>query len=169
MIGAAGLAVILVARFIVIPWVDDWSETRRQIAARQQELSGLERNVTRVLGQRKRLTKKYGPAVNKPLEDVEAAWISLFTAARGLTDSGFEATDYLPQSDRPLQDIHGVRFVPLQVRGKCKLPQLAKLLAKIRQSETLVIVDRLTVSNDAKKPGQLEVTMVLATLAREKS
>ncbi len=169
LLGAAGLMVICAARFVVIPWTDSWAAAREQIVTNQQQLGELERSIRRVLGQQGRLAETYGPAVNNPLQDLETARISLFKEVQEvLKTAGFTPTDYQPRPCRPLREIPGVEIVPLQVRGKCKLPQLAKCLDGMRKADTLVIVDRLSVANDEKKPGQLEVTMVLATLAEQR-
>ena len=59
-------------------------------------------------------------------------------------------------------------YVPLQVRGTCKLKQLSTCLSALRQAKTLAVVDRISVTNNEKKPGNLEVTLVLAALAEQK-
>ena len=60
-------------------------------------------------------------------------------------------------------------LVMVEVKGKCgKLEELVKCLAAMRTTETLVLVDRVTVQNDAKKKGELTVTLDLATLAEGK-
>ena len=168
LLGAAGLMVICAARFAVIPWLDSWTAAREQIVTNRQQLSDLERTIRRVLGQQGRLAETYGQAVNKPLEDMETARIGLFKAAQDvLKAAGFKPTSYQPQPCRTLREIPGVMIVPLQVRGKCRLEQLAKCLAGMRKADTFIIVDRLSLNNDEKKPGQLDVTMVLVTLSEQ--
>ena len=166
--GAVILAVIVATRFAVIPWVDSWLDARRASQFDRRQLNEWETEIRRVLGQRKRLSDKYGPAVNQPLEDSQTARVSLFEAAQdAIKANSFEATYYEPQASRPLREIPGVQAIKLQVRGKCKLPELAKCLAAMRKADTLVIVDRLIIANGEKKPGQLEVTMMLMTLAKQ--
>ncbi|MDY7011004.1 MAG: GspMb/PilO family protein [Planctomycetota bacterium] len=169
LLGAAGLVVICAAHFAVIPWVESWTAAREQIVANQQQLRDQERLIRSVLGQQRRLMETYGLAVNNQLEDLETARVSLFKEVQEvLKTSDFKLTDYQPRPPRILREISGVEIVPLQVRGKCQLPQLVKCLSGMRKADTLVIVDRISVTNDEKKPGQLEVTMVLATLAEQK-
>lgn len=166
-LGLAGLLVIIAARLLVIPWVDGWAAAREQIAADRHRLDELQRSITRVLGQRGRLAARYGPAASKSLKDVEQARIGLLKAARDvLTANGLKPT-YTPQPPRSVKKIPGVRFLPLRVRSKCNLSQLTKCLADMRNADTLIIVDRLSITNNEKKPGQLEMTMILATLARQ--
>ena len=81
-------------------------------------------------------------------------------------------TDYKPPASRSLPDLPGMEIVPLQVRGKCKLEQLIKCLGAMQKSETLIIVDWFSLTNDEKKPGELELIMMVSTLAvkeKEKS
>lgn len=168
-LGAAALGAILAARFVLIPWVSGWSDARARIASEQEQLADMRSELSGVLGQHGRLVSKYGPAVSSPLADLETARVNLVKAAQDiLKRNGFSATDYKPQPIRQLRKIPGARFVPLQVRGKCNVEQLAKCLAAMRNSKTLVIVDQLSVTNNQKQPGQLEVTIVLATLADQR-
>ena len=168
-LGVVALAVLVVARWFIVPWVDDWCGARDRIATLGITLNQRERAVGRILAQRGRLAGAYGPAINEPLQGVDEAQISLFQVALDvLAANGFGLTDYQPQRGRRLKEIPGVEYVPLQVRGTCKLPQLAKCLAALRGAKTLVFVDRVVVANTEKKPGNLEVTLVLATLAERK-
>ena len=59
-------------------------------------------------------------------------------------------------------------IVRIELRGKCKLPQLVKCLAELRKAEMLLFAERLSANNSTKKPGELDVTLVLATLAEQK-
>ena len=71
-----------------------------------------------------------------------------------------------PQPARSLRELPDVDLLGLQVKGKCTLGQLARCLAQMRKAPLPVVVDQLHVSSDPKKPGNLDVTMVLATLAK---
>ena len=167
-LGAAGLAAILLLRFAAIPLAESWSLAREQASDSRIQLTNLELKISRVLNQRARLEKIYGPAVNLPLQDLEAARVSLFKATQDvLKKNGFKAEDYQPQPAKRIREIPGLQLVSLQVRGKCKLNQLTKCLAGLRKVETLTIVDRLSIVNNEKKPGELEITLLLVTLAEQ--
>ena len=167
--GAVGLGAILLVRLTVIPFLDSWATARQESNAHQAQLDDLNRKLRRVLGQRQRLIRMYGPAVKLPLADVQTARVDLFQAAQDvLKSSGIKMTDYQPQRERLLREIPGVGLVTLRIRGNCQLPQLAKCLYRMSEAKTLVIVERLTVTNNEKQPGKLEVIMVLATLAEMK-
>ena len=157
---------------ILAPLWNSWRGAREDIAVYGRQLDELGRKTRRALGQRKRLAERYGPAVNKPLSDLQTAQRELFgTTEKVLKSNGFGVTgNYDPQQPRRVRDIPGrdVYWLLLRVRGKCKQAQLSKCLAGLRTADTPVIVDRLTVKNNAKKPGELEVTMMLGTLAEDK-
>ena len=168
LLGAAGLLIILIARLAVIPWIDSWRAARREIAEARAQLDYTQHQVRRILGQRRRLEQIYGQAVSKPLENRQSALNRLTRVVQDVFKAGgFKATDYKSQRCRSLPEVPGVEIVPLQVRGKCKLPQLVKCLAAMRNAETLILVDWFSVANDEKKPGELEITMMLATLAEK--
>lgn len=166
-LGAAGLVLIAATRYGVMPWVDRWLDARRRIVAARTELADLELAVRRVLGQRQRLERVYGPAVRTAPADLETARVELYRAVQQcLKANGIKPMDYQPQPPRRLREVPGVQLVPLQVRAKCAFAQLVKCLASVRAADSLVIVDRVTAVNNEKSPGQLEVTFMLATLAR---
>ena len=167
LVGAVGLLAILLVRYAAMPWIDHWMLVRDEAVATRQELDELERRVRRVMGQRGRLVPAYGPGANKPLEDLEAASGGLYQAVQNvLGAAGLKEVTFEKQPSKPLRHIRNVHIVPLQVRGKCDQAQLAKCLAGLKTAESLVFVDRLTATNNEKKPGQLEIVMVLTTLAR---
>lgn len=165
-IGAIALGIILVARFLLIPWMDSWFDARRRIATADEQLERLQKPIRRALGLQKHLERLYGPGVNRPCQDIEAAKLSLMKVAGQLAKfGGMQPSSNVPQRGRSLANVPGVEIVLLQIRGKCDFPQFSKTLAALMKSETLVFVERLSLTNDQKKPGQLDVTLVLATLA----
>jgi len=163
-LGVIGLALILITRFVAIPFCENWADTRDNIAVSQDRLQKFERKIRRILSRQGELTRTYGQGALTPLKDIEASRIDLLAVQDILRKGGFAAASYQRQPHRKLKDIDGVVIVPLQVRGKCTLAQLTKSLSALRSAKTLVFVDRLTLVNNAKKPGALEVTLVLATL-----
>ena len=165
-LGAGVLAAIFGFNFVLMPLLDSWSTAREQADEAGGQLDQIESRLRRVVGQRRRLARIYGPAVNAPLQDAETAQANLFKVAQDvLKAGGFKDPVYQFQPARPVRDVPGVEHVPLQIRGKCGLQQLTRCLAGMRKAPSLVIVDRLTITNDLKKPGQLTVTLVLGTLA----
>ncbi|NQU75930.1 MAG: hypothetical protein HQ546_06425 [Planctomycetes bacterium] len=164
--GAVVLAVIVAARLAFVPWLNGWGDARTRIATAQSQIDELAGKARRASGQRSRLAEAYGPAAGKELTDLRDAQRGLLKVAQDIFKAnGFEvASGYDPQRPRQVKGLAGVQLVPMQVRGTCKLPQLVKCLTEMRKAPTLVFVDRLTIENDAKKPGQLTVTMTLATL-----
>lgn len=166
-LGLVALGAIAVARFALIPFVDSWLAARDQLRADRQAAGEVQVRLARAIGQQGRLANRYGPAVGKGLQDVESARMSLFSAVQQVTtSSGLKPEVYQPLPDRAIRELPGVRLVPLEVRGKCQADQVVACLAALARSDTLLLVDRLAVTGDDKGSGQVEVTMVLATLAR---
>ena len=125
-------------------------------------------HVQQILSQRRRLEQRYGPAINKPLEeDVQTAQLKLLeTVKETFAAGGFKPDEYRLQRPRALSEVPGVLIVPLEVPGKCNISQLTKSLAGLCKAKTFVFVERFSIANDEKKPGKLTVTITLATLAR---
>ncbi len=167
-IGVVALLVLVAVRLVAVPWIDSWREARDEMAQARTQLNDIQKQVHRVLWQRNRLEEVYGPAVTKPLEDRQAAQLSLIKAVQDVFKAGgVKLTDYQPQRARTLKDIPNVEVVPLQIRGKCNLSQLTKCFVAMRTGQKLIIVESFSVTNNEKKPGELELTMIVSTLAQQ--
>jgi hypothetical protein len=174
--GGAVLAGLLVVRFALLPVLDGWQAARARGAAAWAQLSALERNARRALGQRRRLTRAYGHSVPDPLPDVERARMDLLAAHELLKGQGFEPTEYQRQPARAPRRSDGraalpadVTLVSLLIRGSCDPQQLSHCFAALREADTLVFVDRVTAVKSEKDAGKLEVDLVLATVARKEA
>ncbi len=167
-LGGLGLLIIFAGYFALVPWINSWSSARAQITEARGQLDEVQRRVRRILGLRRRLEQIYGPAVNEPLEqDVQTAQLKLLeTVKETFSAGGFKPSEYRLQRPRPLSAVPDVQIVPLEVPGQCNLSQLVKSLAGLCKAKTFVFVERLSITNDEKKPGTFKITMVVATLAR---
>ncbi len=166
--GGLALGIIFAFHFVLRPWINDWTDTRAQIIEDRKELANVQERLGDILGQRRRLEKRFGPAVNEPLEDLQTAKLSLLKAAQEvLSAGGFKASEYRPQRPRQaLPKMPEVQIVALEVPGQCNFAQLVKSLAGLSKAKTFVFVERFSITNDEKKPGTFKITMVVATLAR---
>lgn len=163
--GFFALLLILVAYYGLFPLVDNWTDARQQISSSGRDLKNLEVDVRRVLSQRRRLGRTFGPAVLESLEDVQTAQFNLLQGAQeAFAADGFKANDYRLQRPRALPDIPGVQFVSLEVPGECDLPKLLKLFSSLPKAKTLIFVEDFSIANEDKS-GKLKVTVTLATLA----
>lgn len=169
-LGGALLGAIVLLRLTLIPLWDSWSSARDRSRVYGEELVELNRSLRHVLGQRERLARVYGPGVREALSEEQSARMNLLQSAQDVFNGGgVRLTDYQPQRARPIRDIPNVSLVALQVRGQCQLPQLVKCLARMAQTKPLMIVQSMNIANNEKQPGQLDVTLVLATLAEIKN
>ena len=167
-VGGTCLVALLIVRFAVMPWVDHWSEARSRAASLRVEMSKLKSQSDDLQMLRRMLDKVYGEAPGKRLEDVESTQIAFNTSVQEMLKAGgigFQSIKKLPA--RPIKKITNTWWVSVEVDGKGKVDQLAKCLAAIRNAEQLIVVDRINVKNDQKKPGNLSLKLVLGTLAYE--
>ena len=162
------MLIILAVNFLLIPWIDSWFQARQQMTSTRTQLNDVQRQVRRVLWQRQRVEDLYGPAVKEPLHDRQTAQLNLIKTVQDVFKSGgVKLTDYQPQRSRPLLDVPGVLVVPLQIRGKCNVSQLTKCFVAMHEGKTLIMVESFSISNNEKKPGELEITMIVSTLAQQ--
>jgi len=166
-LGLIALAGILFVRFGVVPFWDSWRRGRDEAGSARAQLSQLEVDLRRLANLQDESVKRYGPSVLEALKPSESARIAFTKTVQDvLRSGGISFQSITPQQPRDVRELDGVELLPFQIKGKCAVPQLAKCLAGMRKATMPVIVDQIQVTNQPKKPGQLEVTMVLATLAK---
>jgi hypothetical protein len=134
----------------------------------------LQAKTTRYLLARERLLENYGPGAAKPLEDLQAAQINLVQAiSEALKAGGLSLQGLQPQGQKPVKELPGAVQVSFQVKTSGQLAQLARSLEAMQKAQTLIIAEQVTAAgNDGappKTPGQLELNLVLSTLARAPS
>ena len=167
-VGGICLVALLIVRFAVMPWVDQWSAARDRAASLRVELSKLNDQSNDLQMLSRMLDKAYGEAPGKPLEDVENTQIAFNKSVQEMLKAGGIGFQSIKeQNPRPIKKIPNTWWVSVEVDGKGKVDQLAKCLAAIRKTEQLIVVDRITAKNDQKKPGNLSLKLVLGTLAYE--
>ncbi len=168
-LGAWSLGVILLMYFIVLPWFASWGDARDRIDRSRTQLDNLKRDLDSLLRKQRHLQESYGPSVLKPIEDAATVKVTFQgTIAKVLKQGGITYESISPRPARTMRDIPGVQLLPFQIKGKCKVDQLAKFLGEMRKSESLMILDRFTVSGIQKKKGQLDLSMTIATLGKGK-
>lgn len=165
LVGVIVIVAAFAVRFAGLPMYDRWQTARLDIAAHRAALADIERRTGRLATSHVMLKQTYGDAVSKPLEDIHKTQLQFHKTVQDLLKSaGVAYTSIQPQTPRAVRDA-GVTMVSLRVTGMCQLPQLTKCLASLREAEQLVIVERIDVTADEKKPNQLSLTLTLATVA----
>ncbi|MBN1554201.1 MAG: type II secretion system protein M [Phycisphaerae bacterium] len=169
LIGGIALGAIVLMRLTIIPFADSWADARNRSRTNGEELTQLNRSLRRAVGQRERLARKYGPGIRQSLVNEQAAAMNLFQSAKDVFSAGgIRLTEYQPQRSRPVREIPNVSLVTLQVKGQGDLPKLAKCLHQMTRAKNLMFVQSMNITNNEKQPGQLDVTLLLATLAEMK-
>ena len=167
-LGIIGVLIVLILNGVVLPQIDKWRTARGQIRTDTVKLAGLHSQWERLNGLRARLEPVYGSAVALPLEEIERTRVNLHeTVQKILKSGGIGVRHTRPHPVRPIREIAGVVSVAIELEGNCETPQLIKCLDAMRQSESLIIIDSIDLTNSPQKPGKLTVKLVLSTLARE--
>lgn len=159
LIGAAVLG-----RFVLMPVVDQWQQARAAIVTYDAQLEDLERRVDRRDAAVRRLREKFGPGIEKDLLDVDAARVEFPRVVQEtLAGQGFKLDNIRVQRVQRLREAPGVALVTLLVQGECEAGQIPKMLAALRGSEMLMLVDRVDLT--MAKPGEREKWTASLTLA----
>jgi len=167
-IGCCVLLGLLLVRFALMPLLESWGQTRDRIASSDSRLRQLQAKTTRYLLARERLLENYGPGAAKPLEEVQAAQINLVQAiSDALKAGGLSLQGLQPQGQKPVKELPGAVQVSFQVKTSGQLAQLARSLEAMRKAPTLIIAEQVSAAGNDKTPGQLELTLVLSTLASD--
>lgn len=168
LLGAALLAALGLAQWIVLPWIADWRDARSRITAARFELTELETQVRRLVTQRRRLREALGPAVGKPLPSADEARVRFVQIAeRIMAAGGIKTSGVRPQPARPLQDVEGVSLVTLRAEGVGRSDRLAACLAAVHELDEWILIDQISVTEQRGRPGQVAVSLVLAAPARQ--
>ena len=167
LLGAAVLAVLLGGRFVLLPLIDHWGSLRDTIGRRDAVLSELDAMRKRRDALMGRLEGVGGAAIRQPLESIDATHVRFHETVQDLlSKSAVGYTSIELQGVRSLRDVPGTCLLSLQVQGQCDLAALSRCLERVRESERLVIVDRLHVRGP--NPKKLAVTLVLSAPAQER-
>ena len=166
-LGAMLLAGLLGYRFAVAPMVDTWQSARQRIAVASAAQSSINAQATRLQSQRRQLEAVYGSAIAQPLPTVEEARANFVKTVEDLLkSSGLESESVRSQPLRPLREVAGVALVGLQVQCSGQARQLTQCLANMSGRGPLILVESLRTSPDARRPDRMQISMVLATVAK---
>lgn len=166
LLGAGLLALLLGYRFVLSPWLDSWSDARARIELAASQESALRAQVAQLRSQERMLGPIYGEAINAPLPTVEDARLSFVKVTEDLLkSSGLEVRGIRSQPMTDLRELPGVALVSLQANCVGRPNSIAQCLAKMGESEQVVLVQKLDVTPDGNG-DKMSVSMVLATLAR---
>lgn len=166
-LGAAVLALVLGYRLVLAPLAESWRDARQRIEMASATRSALEAQALKLRSQRRRLEAIYGPAIGEPLPPVDRARANFVKTVEDLLkSSGMESRGVRSQPLRPLREVDGVALVGLRVECTGRSQQLAKCLAAMSEGEQIMLVESIRAAPDSKRPDRMQVSMVLATLAR---
>ena len=167
LIGAAALALILGLRFIAVPIAQTWQGARARISRAQTELESLKAQIADLQTQHRQLAPVFGPSVSERPPSAQDARVRFVkTVVEPLESAGLDVPSTRTQPLRRLREVSGVGLVTIQVRAVGDLPKLAETLGAMRQTDQLILVESLSASTDEEDPGDLEISMVLATTAQ---
>ena len=165
--GGVFLAAVLIAWFGLLPAVEHWQNVRAQTQVTAASLDSLQEKVTRLNQTRDALAAAYGPGLSKPIEaEPETRLAFRHAVVDVLKKAGVKTKSIKPQREKPIRAVPGTVLLSMKVNGQCQLPQLAKFLAETQQADMLILIDRIHVTRNNKKPQELMVDIVLATVAR---
>lgn len=168
-LGGAVLLVALLAHYVIVPGIDRWQAARAAAAQYESKLVDLQTRLDRRDSVLQRLEAKYGPAVHRPVDDVETlstAFPEQMQALLGSAGIGFTSIEL--QSVQKVRDVPGLAMVSVRVQGTSNPNQMAKFMAAAATAERIVLLDRLQMTRK-DRPDQWNVSFVLSTPAREGS
>ena len=166
-VGGAALAVMLATYFGVIPFTQSWAEARQRIASAEVELRLHEQRSVSQAAQHARLAQHFGAGVGSPLPSLDAARLNLVNDVEAaLKAANVNIEHVVPQPGRPLRDADNLTRLAVRVDATCNLVDLARALARLEAADRLIIVDRVHATAVENRPGQVNASLTLTTLAR---
>lgn len=170
---------LLLVYFALSPWIDDWTQTRQRVVSAQAQLVKMKSQVIQLTNQHRRLTNALGagiPGDPQKISPDQSASMGLLTVeqtrlqsiemAEGLLKSGgLKIIDVQQQQIQAIRELPGKSLVTFKVEGTGRFDQLPKCLAAIRKAPHLLLIHKLDVKADSRKPGNISLTLILGTLA----
>ncbi len=168
-----GLGVVVVAvtlNLLVRPVFASWQEARTALADHDRRLESLELRLDRRDTKQRQLAQKHGPAVGQPLPSVAVARVKFPETVQAVLNSGGMSVSSMSlQGVRRMREVAGVSLVTLRVDGETSGARLADVLAALRGSELLALVEDVRLEkggdNGRGEGPSYQMTLVLATPA----
>jgi hypothetical protein len=165
-LGLTLLAVLVAARFVLLPTLSAWRHNRAIAKAAAAGFEELEAQKARLDHQQRRLGDMFGDAIAQPLEPLELVQVRFVKRVeQALSQSGVGIAAMSPQPVQPLRELQGVSVVRMRVEATCRFENLAKCLTQLPNAQQLILVDQLSAQGVEGKPGELKLSLVLSTLA----
>jgi hypothetical protein len=166
-LGSGLLVVLLGWQHGLNPLLTRWQAARQTIAQVEAQQSSLLSDALQRRTQQRRLTSVFGKAAATPAPPVKPTRASLVKQVKDLVDSaGLESKDVRAQPLRPLAEWSGRATLGLTLEATGEPEQLAEMLGELRQSDTLLMIDRLDVTGEGKRGEDLDLSLTLTTLVR---
>ncbi|MEX0887466.1 MAG: GspMb/PilO family protein [Phycisphaeraceae bacterium] len=166
-IGGVALVILLVGYFGVVPMTQSWVAARERIAVGEVELAQLRQQAALTARERARLATYFGVGARQPVPPLAEARLNLMNDVESILKSANVNIESInPQASRPLREAPHLTRVSLRIDTTCSLVDLARCLARLHESERLILVDRINATVVEDRPGQVKASVVLLTLAR---
>jgi len=166
-LGGVLLGVLLGWYYALSPMLTQWEQARRRIDNAQSRQASLINEAMQRRTQQRRLTTAFGVGAAKPAPPLIPTRARLVKLVQGLAESAdLEVQDVRAQPLRPIQDFAGRATIGLTMETTGKPKALSRFLGQLRGSETLLMVDRLSVSGEGGRGEDLDLSLTLSTLVR---
>lgn len=158
-IGAAALLVFGLLQFVVFPLVDGRAKLNKRLATRETAVTEM-----RLLQERfQKINRKSGALVTS-LADREPGFSLFSFLEQSAADSEVkELIAYM----KPSEATENEQFKQSQVEMKLQavsLEKLVRFLEQVESPERLVGVDKITIQDNTKEAGTLDVTLLMVSV-----
>lgn len=163
-IGAICGGLILAYAFVLAPWLEDWADTRRALAAERKKLELIDARGPAAA--RQAATLSIVPVLEMPeSEEIQGPLFrgrlneQLNKAGIKIKSLGFTpAVKSVPGA--------GFKLLRLQCRGKCNFSQVLDLLAHLNKNQYLVGIEEIRLKCDPKKRNEMDLTLTASTFCK---
>ena len=165
-LGAVAIVLILLYLIIGLPLVENWSQVRNELKAYQMKLNVINGSTA---GSKAKITGlcQTVPFVELPeVEDVQRKlfWDKTYDQLKNAGVAVSSGPSYIASAKK--KTTLGFGTLRLKFSGTCKYDQLVKFLSQLRENPYLVAIDEFSVKSDEKKPGQVNIDMIVETFVK---
>lgn len=165
MFGAVAMVLILGYVF-VLPWFDDWTETRTMLKAKRSQLKLIVPGNDEVSRKAADQLAQLVPVFEMPLPASRQDPLFRGKFNEQVKKTGIKAKTLQPIGTRSGKRVSGYKTLKYQCRAKCNLNQILDLLANLNSNPYLAGIEEISFKCDQKNRQQMDLVLTVSTFAK---
>ncbi|WP_448874000.1 type II secretion system protein GspM [Desulfobulbus propionicus] len=161
MLGGAALAVFVLVQFVIFPFVDQRSRLQKRLAGKEKAVAEMQL----LRQQYQRINQQSGAMASLLDQREEGFSLFAFLEENAAESAVKERIVSMKPSESQEGEMQAQSRVEMKLQG-VSLEQLLKFLERSESPENLVGIAKMTIQENTKEEGSLDVTLVMVGVER---